>query len=290
MALVGSLVAASRVLVDAPLYTAQALRYAVAAILLVALARRLRVRIVRPRGTEWLWLTGVSATGLVLFNVAVVRGVGHAEPAVIAVAVACAPVLLGVIGPLLQRQSPRWRILLAAVTVTAGAVLVEGVGRTDATGVAWAAVALGCEAGFTLLAVPVLVRHGAWGVSVHSVWIAATMLVVLAVTVDGPVAVMRLSPGQLTATAYLVLVTVVAFLLWYSTVARLGPGPVGLLMGIAPVSAALTGIVTGSRTPHLLVWVGVAVVLAGQALGLRPSARRRRDVEPARSGVVEVDA
>lgn len=290
MALVGSLVAASRVLVDAPLYTAQALRYGIAAILLVALARRLRVRIVRPRGTEWLWLTGVSATGLVLFNVAVVRGVGHAEPAVIAVAVACAPVLLGVIGPLLQRQSPRWRILLAAVTVTAGAVLVEGVGRTDATGVAWAAVALGCEAGFTLLAVPVLVRHGAWGVSVHSVWIAATMLVVLAVTVDGPAAVMRLSPGQLTATAYLVLVTVVAFLLWYSTVARLGPGPVGLLMGIAPVSAALTGIVTGSRTPHLLVWVGVAVVLAGQALGLRPSARRRRDVEPARSGVVEVDA
>jgi drug/metabolite transporter (DMT)-like permease len=277
MVLVGSSVAISRTLVAAPLLTAQAIRYALAAVILIAAARCLRVPIVAPRGREWLWLAGISATGLVTFNVAIVRGVAHAQPAVIAVAVACVPVLLGVLGPLLQHQAPRRRVVLAAAVVTAGSVLVVGAGRADAAGIAWAAVALGCEAGFTLLAVPVLGRHGAWGVSVHSVWIGAVMLTVLGAICEGPAAAARLTAADLGAVAYLaVLVTVTAFILWYSTVAAIGPARVGLLTGIAPVSAALTGIATGSRAPTALMWAGIAIVVAGLAAGLwsggRPAA------------------
>ena len=76
MTLVGGSVAVSVVLGDAPLFTAQAIRYAIATALLALIARIARVRIGRPRGTEWLWLSGIAATGLVLFNVAVIRGVG----------------------------------------------------------------------------------------------------------------------------------------------------------------------------------------------------------------------
>ena len=104
MTLVGGSVAVSVVLGDAPLFTAQAIRYAVATALLALIARIARVRIGRPRGSEWLWLSGIAATGLVLFNVAVIRGVAHAEPATIAVAVACVPVVIGLVGPLLDRQ------------------------------------------------------------------------------------------------------------------------------------------------------------------------------------------
>ena len=120
MTLVGGSVGVSRVLVDAPLFTAQAIRYAAAALVLLGLAGSARVPIVRPRGREWLWLAGIAATGLVVFNVAVVRGVAHAEPAVIAVAVACVPILLGIVGPRLEGQSPRRQILVAAVVVTIG--------------------------------------------------------------------------------------------------------------------------------------------------------------------------
>src|ERR1700730_475341 len=95
MTMVGSSVGVSRTLIHAPLFAAQAVRYAAAVLILLALARSARSPVVRPRGREWLWLAGIAATGLVLFNVAVVRGVAHAEPAVIAVAVACVPVLLG---------------------------------------------------------------------------------------------------------------------------------------------------------------------------------------------------
>lgn len=270
MSLVGGSVGVSHLLIAAPLFTAQAVRYAAAVLVLLVLARAARVRIVRPRGREWLWLVGIAATGLVLFNVAVVRGVAHAEPAAIAVAVACVPVLLGVIGPLLERQSPRRRVLVAAAVVTVGGALVEGVGRADAIGVGWAAVALLCEAAFTLLAVPVLPRHGAWGVSVHSVWLGAVLLAGLGLGTEGPGAVARLTAADWAAIGYLaVLVTAVAFVLWYSTVTALGAGRVGLLTGIAPVSAALVGLATGSRAPGPLVWAGILVVMAGLAIGLR---------------------
>ncbi|MFG2712430.1 EamA family transporter [Streptomyces goshikiensis] len=275
MALVGSSVTVSRSLVDAPLFATQAVRYAAAALILFALARAARVPVRRPRGREWLWLAGIAATGLVLFNVAVVRGVAHAEPAVIAVAVASVPVLLGVIGPFLEGRRPSRRILLAAPVVVAGAVLVEGTGRTDAVGVAWAALALGCEAAFTLLAVPVLRRHGAWGVSLHAVWLGAVMLAGLTLLCERPADLAELGPEQWAAAGYLaVMVTAVAFLLWYRTVAAVGSGRAGLLTGVAPLAAAGAGACAGGGIPGPAVWLGLAVVVAGLAAGLREPAAR----------------
>ncbi|MER7822273.1 EamA family transporter [Streptomyces sp. NPDC096097] len=271
MALVGSSVTVSRALVDAPLFATQAVRYAAAALLLFALARAARVTVHRPRGREWLWLAGIAATGLVLFNVAVVRGVARAEPAVIAVAVASVPILLGLLGPVLEGRRPSRRVLLAAPVVVAGAVLVEGTGRTDAAGVAWAALALGCEAAFTLLAVPVLRRHGAWGVSVHAVWLGALMLAGLTVAFEGPAELTSLGRVQWAAAGYLaVMVTAVAFLLWYRTVAAVGAGRAGLLTGVAPLAAAGAGVLTGGGVPGPAVWLGLLVVIAGLASGLRP--------------------
>ena len=285
MSFVGSSVAVSSALVDAPLFTAQALRYAVAALLLLAIARTIGTRPVRPHGTEWLWLGGVAATGLVLFNVAIVRGVEHAEPAAIAVAVAGAPVLIGLAGPLLEGRVPAPRMVAAAAVVTAGSVLVEGTGHADATGVAWAAVALACEAGFTLLALPVLQRHGPWGVSLHTTWLATVLLLVLGLIVEGPGAALRLDVPALGAVAYLaVVVTTMAFLLWYSAVGGLGSARAALLCGVAPIAAAGVGIATTGAVPTLGVWCGIAAVVAGLAVGLRAPGRAPLVVASAAGG------
>ncbi|MEU0414111.1 DMT family transporter [Streptomyces griseorubiginosus] len=271
MILVGSSVTVSHTLVDAPLFTTQAVRYLAATVILVLLARLAGVRPVWPRGREWLWLTGLAVTGLVLFNVAVVRGVAHAEPAVIAVAVACVPLVLGVVGPLLEGRRPSRQVLIAAPVVMAGAVLVEGTGRTDAAGVAWAGLALGCEAAFTLLAVPVLARHTPWGVSIHATWIGGVLLAVLGLPLEGPTAVREVTASQWAAAGYLTLmVTAVAFVLWYSTVRAVGAGRAGLLTGIAPLAAAVAGAVSGTGMPGPSVWVGIAVVIVGLVMGLRP--------------------
>ncbi|QDP98780.1 DMT family transporter [Microlunatus elymi] len=276
MCFVGSSTAVSQLLVDAPLFTAQAVRYGIAAALLALVMRLRGQQIVRPAGREWLWLLGLAVSGLVVFNVALVRGARHAEPAVIAVAVAAVPILLGVLGPLLERRRPGARLLLAAAVVTAGAVLVVGVGRTDLIGIGWALVALICEAGFTLLAVPVLPRLGPAGVSLHSIWIATVLLAAIGVGAEGPAAVAALTRSEWIAIGYLaVFVTVIAFLLWYGCVQAIGADRAGLLTGVAPVAAALIGAVVLGEMPALGVWLGIAVVIAGLAIGLGPSARRR---------------
>ncbi|WP_089228658.1 DMT family transporter [Actinacidiphila glaucinigra] len=271
MALVGSSVTVSHTLVGASLFTPQAIRYAIATVILLVVARLAGTRLVWPRGREWLWLAGIAVTGLLLFNVAVIRAVEHAEPAAVAVAVACVPVVLAVVGPALERRRPSRQLLLAAPVVVTGAVLVEGTGRTDAVGVAWAALALACEAAFTLLAVPVLRRHSPWGVSLHAMWMAAALLAVLAATVEGPTAAWELSGIEWAAIGYLALmVTAVAFVLWYSTVRAVGSGRAGLLTGIAPLAAAAVGSVSGSGAPSPSVWLGITVLILGLVLGLRP--------------------
>jgi drug/metabolite transporter (DMT)-like permease len=272
MVCVGGSVAVSSVLLRAPVFTAEALRYALACLVLLAASRLTGRRLVRPRGTEWLWLSGVAATGLVLFNVALVDGSRYAEPAVLGVAVACVPSLLAVIGPLLEGSAPRRSPVTAAVVVTAGAALVQGVGRTSGLGVAWAAVVFGCEAGFTLLAMPVLGRHGPWGVSVHTTWLAAVIFGGLGLIREGPAAAVHLSRQDWLAVGYLaVAVTAVAFVLWYSSVTRLGASRAGLLTGVAPVAAAAAGVMLGGPAPRPLVWAGIVVVGVGLALGLRGS-------------------
>ena len=275
MTCVGSSVAVSATIVDAPLFTLQAVRYTLAALLLALLGRATGRRLPRPRGREWAWLCGVAATGLVLFNVAVVRGVAHAEPAVIGVAVAAVPLVLAVWGPLAAGSRPAPAVVVGAGVVTAGAVLVSGGGRTDLAGLGWAMLVLACEAAFTLLAVPVLRRLGAWAVSLHTVWLAAVALAVLALLTDGPGAVLMLSGADLLAAAHLaVFVTALAFVLWYGAVDRIGAARAGLFTGVVPVTAAVGGVLLGGPAPAPVVWAGMALVAVGLGVGL--SARSGR--------------
>jgi drug/metabolite transporter (DMT)-like permease len=270
MVCVGGSVAVSGVLASAPVLTVQALRYAVACLLLLLYARRTGARLVAPRGAEWGWLGGVVVTGMVVFNLALVHGARHAEPAVLGVAVACVPILLAVAGPVSQGARPLPRLVLAATVVTAGAALVQGLGRADRLGLGWAVVTFACEAGFTLLAMPILGRHGPLGVSVHSTWMAAAVFGVLGVGFEGPRAVFRLGAEDVLAGAYLaVAVTAVAFVLWYTCVSRLGAARAGLLTGIAPIAAAVTGVLLGGPMPRPMVWAGVLTVGCGLALGIR---------------------
>ncbi|GAA0265484.1 DMT family transporter [Cryptosporangium japonicum] len=269
MVFVGGSVAVSSLLVGSPLFTVQAVRYALACVLLIGFAGLAGQRLVRPRGTEWLWLCGIAVTGLVVFNIALVQGSRHAEPAVLGVAVASVPVLMAAVGPLLEGARPSARALVAALVVTAGAGLVEGLGRSDGLGLLWAVVVFASEAAFTLLAVPVLGRLRPWGVSVHTTWIAAAAFLAIGVVREGPSAVADLGRAEIGAIVYLaVAVTALAFVLWYSCVAHLGSGRAGLLTGVAPVSAALCGVALGQPLPGVLVWLGIAVVAAGLAVGL----------------------
>ena len=264
---VGSLVAAADVIDGYPIPAGQAVRYAAAATLLVLLARG---RLPRPTTREALYLVGLAATGLVLFNVFVLVGVREGDPATIGVIVSCVPVLLALAGPLMAGRRPSPRIVLASVVVALGAAGVEYAGgELTALGIACALGALACEAAFSLLAVPVLERLGPLAVSAYACAFAVPMLATWSLIADG-VAVPTPTLAEVSAFAYLVVVvTTGGFLLWYSAIGLLGVERAGLFAGVLPVAALACSALIGVAeiTPGRLA--AVAVVAAGVTLGMR---------------------
>ena len=76
MTCVGGSVAVSAEIADAPLFTSQSIRYAVACLLLIGFARLTRAGLVRPRGAEWLWRTGRPSLLVVIVGVGILKSVG----------------------------------------------------------------------------------------------------------------------------------------------------------------------------------------------------------------------
>jgi drug/metabolite transporter (DMT)-like permease len=277
-ALVGSLVAASDAIESYPLAEGQFLRYLLAAAALLALARG---RLPRLAAREALGLTALAATGLVLFNVLVVEGVRESDPATVGVIVGCVPVVLALAGPLLERRPISGRVLIAAVTVAAGAAGVQATdGAITPAGLLLALGALGCEAAFSLLAAPHLARLGALAVSAYACILALPLLAAWSLVAGGP-DLPAPDAGEALALAYLALaVTTGGFLCWYTAVHTLGVERAGLLSGVLPVSALACSVAIGAAhvTPARLA--AVVIVAAGITLGGRETAPRP---EPARA-------
>jgi drug/metabolite transporter (DMT)-like permease len=273
--LVGSSVGVSSLLVDYPVLTGQEIRYAVAAVLLCVFGLATG-RLVRPTGGEAIRLALLAMVGLAAFNVFLVLALESAEPAVVGVVVGCVPLALAILGPLQRRDSPRPTLVAATVVVVAGAALVQGTGRASALGLLLSACALLAEVAFTLLAVPVLPRLGPTTVSAAGCGLAAIQLAVAAPLLHGGAAFTIPSGTELFAIAYLaIVVTAIAFVLWYDGVYRAGSEIAGLFAGLIPVGALLTGWLVGTSTLGAGQVIGTALVAAAIAAALaQPSSRR----------------
>lgn len=210
-------------------------------------------------------LGALSATGLVIFNVAVIESARAAGPTLAGTVLGTVPLALALAGG--GRPSPR--LVFAATVVVAGATLATGLGSGNAAGLAWALVALACEVCFSLLALPLLPRLGAVRVSAYASALAVPLLVAIGLAADGggflrvPTAAEALGLGYLS-----LVITTIAFLLWYTGLPRLGPQRAGLFAGLIPVGAIVTTVALGLGTPGPADLAGAALVIAGIVMGL----------------------
>ncbi|MEV5710040.1 DMT family transporter [Actinoallomurus sp. NPDC052274] len=295
MTLVGTLTAVSAVIAPYPVYGGQAVRYAVAAVILLVVARlseRSRGPRTRRRLTlrEWALVTALATTGLAGFNVCIVEGTRYTTPAMIGTVVGAVPVLLAVVAPLLERRRPAPRLVVAAVIVALGAAAANGLGGGSVPGLLLALGALAGEMAFSLLAVPLLPTLGPIRVSAYSAAVATPMLLGAGLLVDGTSVVRVPTVGELAGFAYLVVVvTVGAFLLWYDALGRIGADRAGLFAGLIPVSAAVTTMVLGLGTPGPAELTGALLVGCGVAAGLGGPARRPATTVPAPTAQERVD-
>ncbi|MFF9651780.1 DMT family transporter [Streptomyces sp. NPDC014622] len=283
--LVGASFTANSLLGDYPYAGGQALRYGLAALLLLPLVAGDRrtggpvavLRALHPR--QWGRLALLAAVGMIGFNLAVLGAERSAEPAVPGVFVGCAPILVAAVVPLLEGRRPTRVVLGAAGFVAAGAFTVQGWGRTDTAGILWSAGALAGETGFAVLAVPVLRPVGPLGprlLSAAVCGIAAVESLLLGLVTDGIGVVRAPTTGEAVALLWqAVVVTVVGFVCWYMGVQRIGAERATLFSGLIPVSAALTAPLVGTGSYGVAQAVGSVLVGLGVALGSGVLPRRR---------------
>jgi drug/metabolite transporter (DMT)-like permease len=270
MFLVGTLTAVSATIKDYPVFGGQAVRYAVAAVILLAVARLRGGPARRPAAREWALLAALAGTGLVAFNVCIVAATRDTSPATIGTVIATVPVVLALVGPLLEGRRPAAPVVASACVVAAGAALANGLGGGSVRGLLLSLGALGGEVCFSLLAVPLLPALGPVRVSAYSAAIAAPMLLAVGLVTDGTAVLRAPTAAEFAGLAYLsVIVTVIAFLLWYGALGRLGADRAGLFAGVIPVSAVVTTVVLGLGRPGPADLAGAALVAVGVVLGLR---------------------
>jgi drug/metabolite transporter (DMT)-like permease len=274
MAIVGSSFAVLDTLRDYPQSGGQALRYTAGAAVLFLVAGR---RLPRPTARQAIRLALLATTGLAAFNLLVLAAEASMDPGSVGVIVAAVPVLLALAGPLQARRKVQPRVVAAAVAVAAGAAVVQGLGgEMTAAGLAAALGALACEAAFSLLAAPLLAPLGAVAVSAWAAILAVPLLFAAGVAIDGPAHLIALpSAGEALGLAWLVvMVTAVAFVLWYSSVRALGVERTGLFSGVLPVSALLVAALLGRADLTLGRLAGALLVGAGIAAGLMAASQR----------------
>lgn len=262
-----------------PFLTGQAVRYALAGVVLLQWCRHRGIRLPRPSHTDLWQLALVAILGMLGFTAFVLLAQRHADPGLVAAVVGGSPLLLALVVPLLEGRPARLQVLSGAVIVVAGVALVAGGGGADSTlGVVLCLSALGCEASFTLCAVGLLRRHGAVVTATYSCFTAA-VLALVGGAVTGRLDARLPTSSELVAllTTSLV-VTAIAFLCWYQSVVILGGDRAGLLVGLVPVSGLVLSVAMGAQPLTSVAVIGALMVAAGTVAGLarRPVSRIQR--------------
>jgi drug/metabolite transporter (DMT)-like permease len=287
MFILGGCVPLNRALLSYPLFLGQGLRYglAAAALCLATTAGR-QMRLLGP--AHWARLATIATTCLLPFNMCLLAGLRHADPAIIATVLGCAPLVLAAAGPIMSRQRPSMRLVCAAAVVVAGTAMVQGFGHADLAGIALAAGALAADVAFTVLAAqmvadlqPVVVATGSCAAAVP-VFLAAGL-------VSGEVSRWR-APTAAQAMVLLIFalaLTSLAFCWWFAGLRRAGVARAGITISWVPVTATLVSAIMDHAWPRLGQTAGVGVVLIGFALGLLNPRQRQRRPPPiaARPGV-----
>jgi drug/metabolite transporter (DMT)-like permease len=281
ISIVGGGVAVSDWLTDYPVLSAQAIRYGIAAALLHLVGMATGRQEPRISPADWLRLLALALSGMVLFNIAIVRAVTTGEPAVVGTIVGLAPVGIALVVPMLERSRPHAAIVAGAALAASGAAVVEGFGQADLAALIWSAVALACEVAFTVLAAPLLRTLSPIGLSIRACALASLALLV-ASFLDGSDGFASPGADETVAIGYLAVAsTALAFVLWYWALARLGPERTGLFAGLMPVSAALVGAAVTAASLRAGTLIGTVLTGSGLVIGLgggrgqrRPSGRR----------------
>lgn len=251
-----------------------ALGAAVFVVLVLVLERSLRLQ----RGDVWLAL----AAGVMLFlnQWSFMTAIGEASASVIALVLGLNPLVVAVAGMLLGTEHLPSRFWIGALTSLAGVALVGlatgGAVEGSAAGIFFAAMTSVSWGGYSLAIVPLMQRYSPLRISA----VVTPLMLVLFLVVAAP----QVAVQDWTVPSWLWLVPicsalvalVIANVLWFHALDRVGPGRAMLATNLQPFIAALLAIaLLGEPLAPLLMAGGVLI-----AVGIGLAARRQPVAAP----------
>lgn len=276
MAIVGSSVVAGKLVIASfPVFLASGLRFAIASAVLLPLFIRQGNGLHSIRPKDWGILSLQALAGVFLFSIFLLEGLKYTTAAESGVITSTTPAMAGLLAFLLLNERLTRANLLALALAVAGILILNlaGTGAPRLRGPnPWLGnlLVFGAVVGeslFIALGKIVSARISPLGIS--------TAVSLLGLAMFAPVAVVQALRFDFSALAWTdwlpvlyfgIVVTVVAFLLWYSGLAHVPAGSAAVFTGVLPVSAVLLSYLVLDETflwSHLL---GGLFVLAAIAL------------------------
>lgn len=262
-----------------PPFTGVALRFTLAGLLLLTLARMRGVRLGRQPHEKWLWL----ANGLTSFSISygIVYWAEQWVPSgLTAVLFAIYPLLIAILAHFFLPAEPLDRRKLIGALIGFGGIGV--IFSEDLTTIAGPGVVLGS---LVMLLSPLAAATGSlvvkrWGAAVHPLSITSVpMLITGAVVGSVALAVedsqrIELNPASLSALFYLAVVgSALAFSLYFWLLQHMPATRLALIAYICPILAVAIGVMRGEPlTARMLL--GAAIVIGGVALAAGLGRRR----------------
>jgi drug/metabolite transporter (DMT)-like permease len=275
MASAGSAVVASKLAgAGLPVFVAAALRYGLAALVLVPWALWRRDRIV-PDLHDSLVLTAQAAAGSLGFSVLMLAGLtrtGGIDAAVIAGALPALVGLLSLILPGTRMTRRGWGAILLAGLGTASL----GLGGGAEAGGSWLGdlllvAAMAAEAAFVLL--NRALRRPMPPVAVSAIMCLLGFLMTLPFAMAD---MWELAWGAVPVSVWAAILwhagiaTILGFILWYAGAARLDGSATAISTALMPLSAALLSVLVLGESMGMHHLLGMALVLGAMALPVSP--------------------
>jgi drug/metabolite transporter (DMT)-like permease len=220
---------------------------------------------------DWLWLVGLGVVGHFVYQLGFIGGLARTSVANSALIIGCSPIaitsLTAIVG---QERIGRLHWVGAALSL-GGLYLVAGrgasLGRDSLIGDAMMLGAICCWAVYTVCSRPLLQRHSPLVVTGYSMVFGAAMFDAATFPSWRGVGWFRLTPWSwLAILASAVLALNVAYLIWYSSVQRLGNTRTSIYSNMVPVVAMLIARVGLGEPIEAVKWLGAAAVIGGLLL------------------------
>lgn len=221
----------------------------------------------------------IAIFGILQFGVLIVLvnyGLSYVTTARAALLFASFPLLTMLLAALLGRESMTWPKTVGVLLTMLGVGLALGEKVFDASsadhwiGEAAVLLAAFCGALCSVLFKPYLQRYPTLSIGAYSMLASVAFLIVLAIFEGAFTTWSGYSPGGWLAVAFIGLSSGIGYYGWLWALRHAPPTQVTVFLGLSPITAAVVGAVFLSEPLTAPLLAGMAVLLAGLWLALRP--------------------